>query len=265
MIYNRPQKIAEILVEKIGVKKSKLSVNYLILMGFLAGVYIATGAQLATKVLAYVSDPGIGMLLSGSVFSVGLMLIVIAGGELFTGNSLILMSVLAGKVSVKSMLKNWSIVYLANLIGSIFMVFMMIKSGLLHHNGALNPAGDKAVNIAFIKTHLSFFQIFIRSILCNWLVCLAVWFSLAAHDISGKILGIFFPIMMFIASGFEHCIANMYLIPIGMLLNTNPSVNIPISGLMKNLTVATIGNIIGGAFFVASLYYYTYYQHREKM
>jgi formate/nitrite transporter len=192
-------------------------------------------------------DGGISTLVFASVFSVGLMLVVIAGAELFTGNNLMFMSVLAGEAKFSQMLSKWVIVFIANFLGSLLIVWFMDASGLV--SGAV---ADKALAIAKAKVGLDFAPAFFRAIMCNWLVCLAVWLALAAHDVVGKIFGIFFPIMAFVASGFEHSIANMYFIPIGMTLDSSL---ITWGGFIKNLIPVTLGNIVGGAFFVGTLYW----------
>lgn len=255
MNFNAPQGIAQSVIEKVGVGKCKLSFWQMLVLGILAGAFIAFGAQLATRIMANVVDPGLQMVLGGAVFSVGLMLVVIAGAELFTGNNLIFMSVLAGETTIGKMLTNWVVVWIANFIGSLLIAWLMIQSGLV--SGVI---ADKAIAIAAGKTGASFWQIFVRGIMCNWLVCLAVWLALAAHDIPGKILGIFMPIMAFVASGFEHSVANMYFIPMGMMLDKNITQN----GLWGNLAASTLGNIVGGAFFVATLYWFVYHKCNKK-
>ncbi len=249
--FNVPASIAQTITAKVGVSKCQLTPLKVIILGFLAGVYIAFGAQLATRLGAKIADPGIATLVFGSVFSVGLMLVVIAGAELFTGNNLMFMSVLSGNAKFSDMLLKWLLVYIANFIGSIFIVWMMYNTGLI--TGSI---ADKAVAIAKAKVHLSFGHAFFRAVLCNWLVCLAVWLAIASHDIIGKIFAIFFPIMAFVASGFEHSIANMYFIPIGMFLDKTHSITW--GGFFHNIIPVTIGNIIGGAFFVSTLYYFVY-------
>ncbi len=257
MSFNTPQSITETIIEKIGVAKCELSLRQLIVLGFMAGAFIAFGSQLATRVLATVADPGLAMILAGAVFSVGLMLVIIAGAELFTGNTLIWMSVLSGKTTLKKMLVNWIVVFFSNFAGTVFIAWLISQSGLLYGaDGTLSVIGNKAVSIAAIKAGLPFFQVLIRGILCNWLVCLALWISLASHDITGKIFGIFFPIMTFVASGFEHNVANMYFLSVGMMID--PATCITPGGFVNNLIAATLGNIIGGAFFVGTLYYYVY-------
>ena len=217
--FNVPASIAQNITMNVGASKCKLGVRNVIILGILAGAFIAFGAQLATRLGAKIADPGIATLVFGSVFSVGLMLVVIAGAELFTGNNLMFMSVLGGHAKISSMLLKWLVVYIANFIGSMLIVWMMLKTGLV-----AGAVADKAVAIAQAKVNLPFGPAFFRAILCNWLVCLAVWMALAAHDIIGKIWGIFFPIMAFVASGFEHSIANMYFIPVGMFLDKTHSV-----------------------------------------
>ena len=245
--FNAPANIAESVISQVGVKKCQLSIGQTMILGILAGAFIAFGAQLATRIMANVQDPGLSILLGGSVFSVGLMLVVIAGAELFTGNNLIFMSVLAGEAKFAKMLEYWFYVYVANLIGSLLLVWFMSQSGLVSGGVAA-----KAIAIAEGKVNLPSMQIFFRAIMCNWLVCLAVWLALAAHDVVGKIFGIFFPIMAFVASGFEHSVANMYFIPMGMVLSPE---TVSWGGMINNLIWATVGNIVGGAGFVAFIYY----------
>lgn len=254
--FNAPANIAENVIEKVGVSKCKIGILKVIVLGILAGAFIAFGAQLATRVMTDIDSFGLRVFMGGAVFSVGLMLVVIAGAELFTGNNLMFMSVLNGNAKFSNMLGKWALVYLANLAGSLLLVFFMFQSGLLHTAaGGLNAVGSTAVGIANTKAmELTFWQVFIRGILCNWLVCLAVWLALAAHDVPGKILGIFFPIMAFVASGFEHSIANMYFIPMGMALDSS----ITFGGFINNLAASTLGNIVGGAGFVATLYWYVF-------
>jgi formate/nitrite transporter len=245
--FNAPANIAESVISQVGVKKCQLSIGQTMILGILAGAFIAFGAQLATKVFATVQDPGLATLLGASVFSVGLMLVIIAGAELFTGNNLIFMSVLGGTTKFSKMLEYWFYVYVANLIGSLLLVWFMSQSGLV--SGVI---ATKAIKIAEAKVGLSSMQVLFRAIMCNWLVCLAVWLALASHDVVGKIFGIFFPIMAFVASGFEHSVANMYFIPMGMILSPE---TVSWGGMVNNILWATVGNIIGGAGFVAFIYY----------
>ncbi|HPP67314.1 MAG TPA: formate/nitrite transporter family protein [bacterium] len=263
----------EVALNMVEASKNKVRLQLLpmILLGILAGVYIGFGAELCTMVthdLSKYLGVGITKFIGGSVFSIGLMLVVIAGAELFTGNCLILTGVLTKSVSVNKMLKNWIIVFIANFAGSILLVIMMYYSGLW-------KTGDMGVGIAALttastKVNLSFMEAFCRGIGCNWLVCLAVWLATAGKDSISKIFGIYFPIMAFVASGFEHSIANMYFIPMGLFLKGNSAL-VSAAGLtttidsltwssflINNLIPVTLGNIIGGAFFVGGIYYIVY-------
>ena len=259
-----PATVADSLTRNICVKKTQGSFLRLTILGIFAGVYIGFGAQLATMVthdLAAFLGLGMAKLVSGAVFSVGLMLVVIAGAELFTGNNLIFLSVLDRQVKVTGLLRNWGIVYFANLAGSLLLVLLMYWSGLWKTGGG--AVGATAVKIANAKVSLGFLEAFARGILCNWLVCLAVWMAVSARTVVGKIFAIFFPIMAFVASGFEHSVANMYFIPMGLALKgqglIEVSANLSVGGMIvKNLIPVTLGNIVGGAFFVAALYWVVY-------
>lgn len=248
-----PAKIAE-LVENIGVKKAVLPATPTITLGLLAGAYIAFGAMFYTLVM---TDPNLGFgpsrLLGGIAFSLGLVLVVVGGAELFTGNNLIVMAWVDRKVSTTQLLRNWSLVYIANFIGAIGSAILIYLSGVLAINS--DAVAETALNIAITKINIDPFQAFIRGILCNALVCLAVWLCMAAHDVASKILAIVFPISAFVALGFEHSIANMYFIPLGMLISNG---EIGISDFLTNLIPVTIGNIIGGGLFVAFVYWVIY-------
>ncbi|MBD3184372.1 formate/nitrite transporter family protein [Candidatus Poribacteria bacterium] len=270
-----PSAIAESVSQTIGVGKCNASAFNLIILGILAGVYIGFGSALATTVshdAAKFVGLGIAKFITGAVFSVGLMLVVIAGAELFTGNNLIFASVLGGHSSPGKLLRNWIIVYIANFAGSLLLVGIMYGTGLWKAGSTSMGIGVKALATANSKVNISFGAAFFRGIGCNWLVCLAVWLMISANDTSGKIWAAFFPIMAFVATGFEHCIANMYFIPMGLFLKGTEVAKI--SGLnlanltwgnffIKNLIPVTIGNIIGGSLFVALLYW-SVYQRNDK-
>lgn len=259
-----PATVADNLSRTGCVKKTQQSIVNLIILGILAGVYIGFGAQLATMVthdLGAFLGVGMAKLIGGAVFSVGLMLVVIAGAELFTGNNLIFLSVLDRQVKMTGLLRNWGVVYFANFAGSLLLVLLMYWSGLWKTSGG--AVGVTAMKIANAKVELTFLEAFARAILCNWLVCLAVWMAVSARTVVGKIFAIFFPIMAFVASGFEHSVANMYFIPMGLVLKgqalIEASANLTVGGMIvKNLIPVTLGNIVGGAFFVATLYWIVY-------
>ena len=265
-----PATIADTLTRTVCRQKTRESILRLTILGFFAGVYIGFGAQLAIMVthdLAAFVGVGMSKLIGGAVFSVGLMFVVVAGAELFTGNNLIFLSVLDRQVTVRKLLRNWTIVYFANLVGSLLLVLLMYWSDLWKTNGGL--VGANALSIANAKVNLTFLQAFARGILCNWLVCLAVWMAVSARAVAGKVFAVFFPITAFVASGFEHSVANMFFIPLGLALKgqtaivtaaglTDKLAHLTVGGMAMNLIPVTLGNIVGGAFFVATLYWVVY-------
>lgn len=269
-----PANVADTLSRTVCVAKTNATVWKLFILGVLAGIYIAFGASIATLVATDVVKfvgLGLGKLFIGGVFSVGLMLVVIAGAELFTGNNLMLMSALDGRVPFNRVIYKWIVVYVANFIGSILMVWMMFHSGLWR--GGDFATGVTALKIANAKVNLVWTEAFFRAVLCNILVCLAVWMALASNNIIGRIWSIFFPIMTFVALGYEHCIANMYFIPMGIMLKGTGAA--AASGLdLTNLTWSkmiisdlipvTLGNIVGGSIFVGLLYWLVYVREDNK-
>lgn len=247
-----PKEIAA-RVEAAGVSKATLPLVPLFALALLAGAFIALGAMFYT--LTITGSPfGFGptKALGGLVFSLGLILVVVAGAELFTGNALIVIAWVDGKIPLAALLRNWGVVYLGNLIGSLVMAALMAGSGALDTGDGAVAA--TAAAIAEAKTGLSFGEAFLRGVLCNILVCLAVWLSLAAHTVSGKILAILFPIAAFVALGFEHSVANMYLIPIGQLAGEG----LALGPFLGNLIPVTLGNILGGGVLVGLTYYLCY-------
>jgi formate/nitrite transporter len=248
-----PDQVAR-LVEQVGVKKATLPAVQTLALGVLAGAFIAFGAMYFTLVMTG-SELGFGpsRLLGGLAFSLGLILVVVGGAELFTGNNLIVMAWAERKVTSLQLARNWSLVYLANLIGSLGSALMVFWSGALSlGDGAV---AETAVRIGEAKVALGFGQAFFSGILCNILVCLAVWLCFAAHDVAGKVLAIIFPISAFVALGFEHSIANMYLIPIAWLAGAEA---VTIGSFLANLVPVTLGNIVGGGLFVALVYWLIY-------
>ncbi len=272
--FKTPADIAKSMSKTIGVQKTNASFMKLVVLGILAGVYIGFGAVFATLVTSDAAKyVGVGLtkVIAGGVFSVGLMLVVMAGAELFTGNNLMFMSVLDKKVSFYKVLGRWGIVYVANLIGSVLLAYIIYKSELWKGGNFLT--GIQALKIANAKVNLSFGAAFYRAICCNWLVCLAVWLAIASRSVVGRVFGIFFPIMTFVACGFEHCIANMYFIPMGMFLKGTQAasasglnlINLGLKGfVVTNLIPVTLGNIVGGALFVGGLYWFVYVRGTEN-
>lgn len=280
MNFLTPAEIA-VAVCNAGKAKAEMALGKLIMLGILAGVYIGFGANLATKIGA-ATDAGssANVFLFGAVFSVGLMLVVIAGAELFTGNNMACMAaVLNGKATWGGLFYNWVVVYFANFAGSLLLVYI-IFAGMYwctkDADGALaiSGMGAKAVGIAQGKMSLTWSAAFFRGICCNWLVCLAVWMAFASKDVVGKIFGIFFPIMAFVSSGFEHCVANMFFIPMGLTIaNAAPQATATAMKMTPdavaqfftygnfinaNLIPVTLGNIVGGAIFVGMAYWFVY-------
>lgn len=254
----------------IAALKEKAPLSNLILLSFLAGAYIAFGGLLAEVVTgglaAAGAPPGIVKCLFGAVFPVGLMLVVIAGSELFTGNNMYMpFGVLEGKASWMGLIRNWVFSYAFNLVGAVFVAyFLAVAAGIL----SVEPWAANAITIAKTKalggatfvaagkttTSLTWIQVFLRGIGCNWLVCLAVYLAIASDDVIGKILGIWFPIFAFVAIGFEHVVANMFFIPVGIFLG-----GVSWSQFFINNQIPSgLGNIVGGAIFVAGIYWWTY-------
>ncbi|KYK38729.1 MAG: formate/nitrite transporter family protein [Theionarchaea archaeon] len=267
----KPVNVARSLSESICVEKVQSSAVNLLILGFFAGAFIAFGGELSTMVSVGTAtlSVGISKFLAGSVFSVGLMLVVIAGAELFTGNNLVIISALDRRVGFSQVARNWIIVYVANFVGAVFIASLMYFSGLWKTGGT--EWGVTAATVAVSKVNLTFTEAFFRGIGCNWLVCLAVWMAIASRDVVGKIFAIYFPIMAFVASGFEHVIANMYFIPMGLFLKGTEvagAVNMESltwgSMVVRNFIPVTLGNIIGGAFFVGILYWVVYLRIAEE-
>lgn len=248
-----PKQIAA-RVNTVGIAKANLPALQTITLGVLAGAFIAFGAMFYTVVI---TDSALGFgptrFLGGIAFSLGLVLVVVAGAELFTGNNLIVIAWAEQKISGKQVLRNWSLVYLANLLGSLASAWFMALSGSLH--GADGAVAITALNIAENKIAMSTMESFIRGILCNALVCLAVWLCFSAHSVSGKILAIILPISAFVALGFEHSVANMYLISVAIFATDT---TITWLDFLQNLIPVTAGNIIGGSVFVALVYWLAY-------
>ncbi|MEN7974154.1 MAG: formate/nitrite transporter family protein, partial [Verrucomicrobiota bacterium] len=239
-----------------------------------AGSFIAFGAALFTSVI-HDSALGLGLtkLIGGMTFSLGLILVIIAGADLFTGDTLMVMGCFSGAIKVSKMLRGWAFVFLGNLAGALAILTLMHFSG--HWNGNGGAIGAKALAIANAKVNLTFIQAFASGMLCNILVCLAIWLCYSSRSVTDKILSIVFPITAFVAMGFEHSIANMYFVPAGLVLKHNPEIvgllgntdlsNLTTGGfLLKNLLPVTIGNMVGGAIFVGTIYWILYLRKPEK-
>ena len=245
----KPSQIAE-LVETAGVSKAHLSIGQTLTLAILAGVFIGFGGAAYTMVMTGV-DAGFGpaRFLGGVVFSLGLILVVVGGAELFTGNALMTIAAVDRKISLRDLLRNWGLVYLGNLTGAIALVLAFAATGLLD-----GPMGATASTIANGKIDLSPTQAFSRGILCNALVCLAVWLSFAARSVVGKVMAIIWPISGFVLLGLEHSVANMYLLPQGMATGAG----LGWGAVVGNLFWVSAGNIVGGAGGVALAYRFAY-------
>ncbi len=269
MNHLKPAETLDALMKAAELKAS-MPLKRIIIFGIFAGVYIAfagAGANMASfNLLANPETFGLGKILSGTIFTVGLMLVVLGGAELFTGNTTMIAAVAEKRITASSMLKNWIIVYICNFIGGVLIAFMVYYSGGLNAGNGL--LGAMTVKIASGKVNLEFGQALVSGIMCNWLVCMAVWLSTGAQTTIGKIFSIFFPIWLFVTAGFEHSVANMFFIPAGIFASGN-ELFVSLSGisqdvlsnlnwsgmLINNLFPVTIGNIIGGSVCVAMGYY----------
>jgi formate/nitrite transporter len=211
----------------------------LILLGSLGGLYNGFGGALATLVLTDNSlGIGLGRLTAGLAFSLGLVMLVLAGGELFAGNNLMVLACASRKASARALLRNWTLAYGANAAGGVLLAFAIYYSGALDSGGV----SLTAIRIAETKAQLGVVPAFLRGILCNTLVCLAIWLSVAARSFEGKAIAIVFPISALVALGFEHCVANFYLLPVAMLAGANVS----LLDLIRNIVPVTAGNTVGG-------------------
>ncbi len=248
-----PREIA-MHVEEVGVAKARLPVLDTLALSVLAGAFIAFGAMFSTLVVTG-NDFGFGInrLIGGVAFSLGLILVVVAGAELFTGNNLIVMAWADRKITALQLLRNWTLVFAGNFVGSVGAAVLVYLSGVLQlGDGAF---GANAAQVASAKVALPFIEAFFRGVLCNALVCLAIWLCFAAHSVTDKILTIIFPISAFVALGFEHSIANMYFIPLGWLLDAD---GVSVASFLGNLIPVSLGNIVGGSVFVALVYWLIY-------
>jgi formate/nitrite transporter len=252
--------------EEAGIAKAGMPVTRTFTLAVLAGAFIALGAMFAT-VVSTTGDStmpyGVSRLLAGIVFSLGLVLVVVGGAELFTGNNLIVMAWASRRITTRAVARNWAVVYVGNLVGAMAVAVLVDRSGTLDaSNGAVRA---RAVELAAAKTNLGFEQAVVRGVLANVLVCLAVWLCLSARTVVDKVAAIVLPISAFVAAGFEHSVANMYSIPVG-LLAAHPSRPAGLTWtrcFTRNLAPVTLGNVIGGAVLVGLVYWSAYLRHAE--
>jgi formate transporter len=271
-----PAEIA-LKAEAVGVQKTRMDTLRLLALAVLAGAFIALGAMFATTVLAGADGVvpfGLSRLLSGLVFCLGLILVVVGGAELFTGNTLMVMAWAAGKVRLREMLRAWAIVYVGNFIGAVGTAGLVFLSG--QYLSGKGSVAAVALTLAHNKVTLSFDQALFLGILCNVLVCLAVWLAFGARSTTDKVLAVLFPVSAFVAAGFEHSVANMYLIPLGLFIKAwgPAALWTQINGsaasyaaltwpaFFSSLIPVTIGNIIGGGGLVGAVYWFIYLRKR---
>ncbi|MBO5623968.1 MAG: formate/nitrite transporter family protein [Butyrivibrio sp.] len=246
--------------ETVGTAKTGMSFGKTFLLGIMAGAFIALGGLGSQIASVCAPNPSVGRLVSSVVFPIGLFMVLVGGAELFTGNCLIIVPVMSKKATVAGMLRNWVIVYLGNMVGAFFIALLANYSHTYTFaDGALSEA---VVSTAVAKSGISFTDGLIKGILCNILVCMAVWCSFAADELAGKVLSLWLPVMLFIIGGFEHCVANMYFIPAGMIASYVYGISADGLSLfgyfVTNLIPVTIGNIIGGGLCVGVMYYLIY-------
>ncbi|MBN2320939.1 MAG: formate/nitrite transporter family protein [Acidobacteria bacterium] len=261
-----PREMAQ-RVNEVGVTKAKMEFWSMLYLAILAGSFIGLGAHFATLASANNGMPfSLSQLLAGLVFSLGLILVIVAGAELFTGNNLIVMAYVSRKIGLRDVVRNWGIVLLGNTVGALITVGLIYLSGVWVLGS--EAVGTRAIQIAAAKTDISWLECFFRGVMCNALVCLAVWLCFSCRATVDKIIAIIFPITAFVSMGFEHSIANLYFIPMGMLLSklqpelaarlANPAQSLDISGFLGNLIPVTLGNIVGGTLMVGLVYWFIY-------
>jgi len=250
------------VASKLAVDKESYSTKKILVLSFMAGAYIAFGGLLSVLIAGGMpgvaaENPGIVKFVFGAAFPVGLMMVVMAGAELFTGNNAYFMpNVLSKKQSWSAPLRNWALVYIGNFIGSVFIAYVLTHMTEIVSS---EPWSNMVQSIAEGKTSNPFYKTFIKGIGANWLVCLALWMGMSAQHTSGKILGLWWPVMAFVTMGFEHSIANMFFIPLAIFEGADITWT---TFIVKNLIPATLGNIVGGAFFVGTLYWYAYVKEK---
>lgn len=248
-------------VETLGVAKARMGALTVLVLAVLAGAFIALGALFFIVV---VTDSGMGFgvtrLLGGLAFCLGLVLVLVAGAELFTGNNLLAMAWASGLIGSRDVLRNWLLVYVGNVIGCLGTVVLVLWGGIAGLDAG--AVGETAIHVAGGKAALSFEGAFARGILCNALVCLAVWLAMGGRSVADKIVAVLFPITAFVAIGFEHSIANWFFLPFGLALDHQHA--IPIAGVARNLVAVTAGNIVGGTLLVAGVYWVAYLRGRRR-
>ena len=254
-----PAEIAH-LVERLGVAKAQLDSVTVVVLAVLAGAFIALGSIFY---LIAVTDSALGLgptrLLGGLAFGLGLVLVVVGGAELFTGNNLLAMAWASGRIGLRDVLRNWVLVYLGNVVGALGTVALVVWAGTEALGGG--ALGATAVSVAAAKVGLSVGEAFARGVLCNALVCLAVWLAMGGRSVTDKVIAVLLPVAAFVALGFEHVVANWFLLPYGAALGG--SATVPIGAMAANLAAVTAGNVVGGTLLVAGVYWVAYLRPRR--
>lgn len=269
---NSPAEVAANYIN-IGTGKVKLTIGKMLLLGIMAGAFIALAGAGSSTAACSVATPSLAKLVSACIFPAGLAMVLVAGSELFTGNCLLVIPLLSKKVTVAGVLRNWVFVYIGNFIGSIAVASIVVYSHQLTNFS--NALAVSTISTAVAKCSMTFGDAFLRGIACNFLVCIAVWMSFAAKDVAGKIIGLYFPILLFVVSGFEHSVANMFYGSVGLLAKTVPQFAAAASEggvdmtnltwgnfLAGNLVPVTLGNIVGGLI-VGIVYWVCYLQGKK--
>ncbi len=259
----------EAKAENLAVGKASMELPKLFVLAIMAGIFIAFGGVFFCTFLGDATLPfGVQRVVAGLCFSLGLILVVCCGAELFTGNALMVCGLASGKIKLAGLLRNWVVVWIGNFCGALLIVWIVFMAHSADMNGG--EVGAVMISTAASKISLDWWTIFFKGIICNILVCAAVWISFAGRTIVDKVVGVIFPITAFVACGFEHCVANMFFLPMGVALNAagyastvNTSM-LNIGGIFYNLSAATLGNIVGGALLIGMTYWFVYHKKAAK-
>lgn len=274
---NNPKEIIEANM-KGAVTKATLPLGRMIVLGMMAGMFIALGGAISNTAVHDIANVGLARTLAGVIFPVGLLMIILVGGELFTGNCLMIMATMNKQIKVSALLRNLVVVYFSNLLGSLIIDVLIFYSGNLDYTGG--ALGAYTIKVALGKVNIAPGKAIVSGILCNFLVCMAILMATSAKDVIGKIFATWFPIFAFVIGGFEHIVANMFYIPTGILAASNPDYAakaqelygitseqlsaLDLSGLIHNFIPVTIGNILGGMVFIGCTLYYIHYGSEKK-
>ena len=274
---NNPKEIIEANMNG-AVNKANLPLARMIVLGIMAGMFIALGGAISNTAVHDIAHVGLARTLAGVIFPVGLLMIILVGGELFTGNCLMIMATMNKRIKVSGLIRNLVIVYFSNLIGSLIIDVLIFYSGNLDYTGG--ALGAYTIKVALGKVNIAPGKAVVSGILCNFLVCMAILMAGSAKDVIGKIFATWFPIFAFVIGGFEHIVANMFYIPTGILAATNPDYvakaeelygitadqlsALDLGGLLHNFIPVTIGNILGGMIFIGCTLYFIHYGSEKK-